>query len=922
MHDWDLYVRSRLRPANVDEDKYQKMVRELASQLEELYQKCRENGSSAEEAMVEVERRIGDWELLSADLADCERPGAAAAVERRIEKLERHIQGRGRGGSMAAEVLQDLRYCLRTLKNNPGFAAAAILTLAIAVGANTAVFSGINAVLFRPLPFPESDRLVAIYNGYTKINPDFAQYGFCCNAGADYFDRREETDVFESLAMFDFKNYSIGREDSLRRLTGLRITPSFFSVLGITPQSGRAFAESETTIGSEQVVILSHGLWQERYAGSGSALGQSLRIDGVPHKVVGVMPKGFDLFSRSPELLVPLAMTDQQKNQRHGNFAYMLARLRPGVTVALAQERMRARDAENLERFQWLHSFVERTGYTSVVAGLHDIMVKPARPMLYVLQAGVALVLLIGCVNIANLLLIRYAGRKQELAVRVALGAGRRRVVRQLLTESLLLAFIGGAAGLWLAIMSLPALRRIGADRLPQADQIGIDATVLLFTTAAVVVTGLIFGAIPSMLLSKENLADMLRRSGWSGWSGRSESVTRNALAVAEVSLALVLLNGAALLMASFMQLLSVNPGFNPKQVLTARVSLPASRYASDEAIRSFTERLQHSLAAMPGVISAGVTTVLPISGDGNKSVVTVEGYEPAAGESAPTPHNSWVTGGYFAGMDIPLLEGRVFDERDHSEAPPVAVADRIFAERYWPGRSPIGRRIHRGSGSGTWMTIVGVVGASKFDNLGEENIRGAVYFSQTQPSGGHYLPLRREMSVVLRAEASELSLGASLRAAVRELDAALPLYDVRAMEGRLSDSLAAQRVPMLLLLGFAGVALLLASIGIYGLLAHAVSRRTREIGIKMALGAAPERVMTQVLRQGSRLILAGLALGVLGSFWLMRLLAGLLYGVVPTDPFVLAAVAAVLAAVAAAACVIPARRATRVNVVDALRCE
>ncbi len=820
------------------------------------------------------------------------------------------------------DFIKDLRYALRMLRKSPGFTAAAILTLAMAVGANTAVFSVINAVLIRPLPYPESDRLVAIYNGYTKLNPDFTEYGYCCNAGADYFDRKEETDIFESLALFDFENYSIGNESSLQRLAGLRVTPSFFAVLKTSPQIGRIFTESETIPGSERVVILTDGLWQEVYGRAGSALGQSIRIDGVPHLIVGIMPEGFDVFSKSPKLLVPLALTDQQKNRRHSNFAYMLARLKPGVTVELVQERMNVLDARNLEQFEYLPSFVDRTGFTTVVADLHEIMVKPVKPALYVLQAGVALVLLIGCVNIANLLLIRSSIRKQELALRIALGAGRRRVVRQLLTESLLLAFIGGISGLWLAMMIMPALGWLGAAQLPQANEIGIDTTVLIITLVTVIIAGLIFGIIPSAHVMKGNLENILRRSGWTGWSGRSESFARSYLTVAEVSLAFVLLNGAVLLMASFMHIVSEKPGFDPKQVITARLSLPASRYASDETIQSFADRLQTSVGALPGVISAGITTVLPLSGDRNKSVVTVEGYEPAPGESAPTPHNSWVTGSYFAGMGIPVLEGRVFDERDHSETPLVAVADRVFAERYWPDRSPIGRRVYRGSGSGRWMTIIGVVGDSKFDDLGEENVRGALYFCQTQPSEQVYLPLRREMSLIVRGGASELSLGNAIRASVREMDPELPLYDVKSMERRLSDSLFGRRMPMMLLLIFAGVALLLVSIGIYGVLAHSVSQRTREIGIRIALGAAPHRIMKQVLWQGMKLVLIGLAAGLAGSFWLMQLLGRLLYGIVPTDASVLVTVAGVLVVVAGVSCWIPVKRAARVNVVNALRYE
>lgn len=434
--------------------------------------------------------------------------------------------------------------------------------------------------------------------------------------------------------------------------------------------------------------------------------------------------------------------------------------------------------------------------------------------------------------------------------------------------------------------------------------------------------TGLIFGIIPAIHVTKGNLGDMLRKSGWTGGLGRSESIARSSLAVAEVSLAFMLLNGAGLLLASFLQILSVDPGFDPQQVITARLSLPASRYASDEAIQSFADHLQASLTALPGVVGAGITTVLPLTGDGNKSVVTVEGYELAPGESVPTPHNSWVTGGYFAGMGIPVLEGRVFDAHDGAETPLVAVVDRVFAERYWPGHSPIGRRVHRGGGSGQWLTIVGVVGDSKFDELVEENKRGALYFCQTQPSERVYLPLRREMSLIVRTGASELSFVSAIGGAVRELDAQLPLFDVKPMDERLSDSLKDRRVPMMLLLIFGGVALILVSVGIYGVLAYGVSQRTREIGVRIAMGATPQTVMKQVLWQGTKLVSIGLAAGLVGSLGVMRLLRGLLYGIGPTDASVLAAVAGLLALVGAAACLIPARRATRVNVVSALRCE
>jgi predicted permease len=865
---------------------------------------------------------------LQMHIEDLIRSGMTAGEARRqarirfggVESVRASYRDR-RSLPLLESLLQDLAYGLRMLRRNPGFTAAAVLTLALGIGANTAVFSVINAVLVRPLPYPESDRLVILYNSYMKIGPDLTKYGYCCNSAPDYFDRKEEKEVFESLTVFDFESYSLGSGESLRRVTGLRVTPSFFTVLETPPRLGRGFTEAEAEPGGERVAILSHGLWETMYAGSISVPGDSIRINGVPHEIIGVMPKGFDVFSRKPELFVPLVFTERQKANHHSNFAFMLARLRPGVTAEMAEERMDAIDAGNLEQIPWMQEFVERTGFATVVRGVHDELVQTVKLPLYLLQVGVAFVLLIGCVNIANLLLVRSAGRQQELAIRFALGAGRWRVTLMLLTESLLLALIGGVAGLLIGIGGMPALAWLGAEKLPRAGGINIDMTVVVFTMMTVILTGLICGVIPAMHVSKKKLGEMLHQGARAGSSGRSASVTRGVLAVAEVSLALVLLNGAFLMVASFTQVLSVDPGFNPKKVLTARLSLPDSRYPNDQEVRTFAERVQEAVGSLHGVRSAGITTLLPFSIDMNRSIVTVEGYDPGPEGSTPTPHNSWVTGGFFTAMGIPLLKGRLFDARDRGDAPLVAVVDKEFADRYWPGGSPIGKRIHRG-GKGTWMSIVGVVGTIKVDDLGALDRRGTVYFSQIQWAGEGYTPLRRDMSLVVRAAASEALPGDAIRTAILELDHELPIHDIKTMEVRLADSLLMRRVPMTLLLIFASVALLLSAIGVYSVLAHSVKQRTRDIGIQMALGAAPSRILKQVLWQGSKLVLLGLVTGLGGALWSMELIAGLLYGVEPTEPSVFALAAAVLAAVAVTACWLPSRRATRVNVVSALRCE
>ncbi len=837
-----------------------------------------------------------------------------------VEQVKEACRDR-RGLPVIETTLRDLGYGLRMLRRNPGFAAVAVLTLAIGIGANAAIFGVINSVLLRPLPYPESERLVALFNSYPKVMPDLSAYGYCCNSAPDYIERREETEVFESVTMFAFSGHSVGAEGSPQRVTGLRVTPSFFTVLRTPPEIGRAFTESETVLGSAPVAILSHGLRQQMFAGPGSVLGETIRIDGIPHEIVGVMPEGFDVFSREPRVFLPLAFTERQRGNRHGNFAYMLARLHPGVTIEAAQDRMRALDARVLESHPEYADFVGRTGFATFVNSLHEEMVQSARPKLYLLQAGVACVLLIGSVNIANLLLIRSAGRRQEIAVRFALGAGRWRVTRQLLTESLLLALLGGAAGLLVGIAGMPVLAWFGIEGLPRAGGVRIDGTVVVFTMLTAVATSAVFGSIAAFHVSRGSLEAVLRQGGRSGTSSRSKSVTRGALVVAEVSLTFILLIGAGLIVASFAHVLSVDPGFRPEQVLTARLSLPAARYGGDDEIRTFTARVEETIGALPGVRSVGTTTLLPLSGDKNKSIVTVEGYVLGSGESAPAPHNSWVTGGYFPTMGIPLLEGRLFDGGDGANSPLVGIVDREFARRYWPGESPVGKRVHRG-GAGRWLTIVGVVGAIKMDDLAEGERRGAVYFALAQPSEGVYWPLRREMSLVVRAEAPETLLVNPVRSAILGIDPDLPLYDIKTLEVRMGESLRVRRATMTLLLVFAGVALLLSAVGVYGVLAHSVSQRTREIGIQMALGAEPGRILKRVLWQGVSLLLAGLAAGLVGASWLTRLIASQLYGVGPGDPSVIGLVAVVLALVTVAACWVPARRATRVDVVGALRCE
>ncbi len=811
---------------------------------------------------------------------------------------------------------QDLKFSLKLLRKDKAFNAIALLTLALCIGANSSIFTVLHSVVLRPLSFPESGRLVMLYNRYPGVGVDKGSNGI-----PDYLDRKKETAVFEELALIEFPGYDVGMEGSPERVPGQRVTPSYFRMLRIPPALGRIFSEDEAAQGNDKVAILSHGLWQQLYAGRPDAVGKDIRLSGVPYKIVGVMPESFEFLSHATRVWVPFAFTPEQTSdeRRHSNSWTMVARLRPGVSLGFAQQKIDALNQANLERFPQYRQLLINARFNTKVVYFLDELTERFRPVLYLLQGAVAFVLLIGCVNVANLMLVRASVRMKEFAIRHSMGAGRGRLARQLLTESVVLAVFGGLLGLLVGYWGVRLLRYLGADSLPRAAEIRMDGAVLGFNLAVALATGVIFGVAPVVHLMRRNLLDVFRSSERTGTVVKRALSTRAVLVVSQVALAFVLLIGAGLMTISFVRAMNVDPGFRPGSVATARVSLPRSRYAEETTRRGFMERLVGRAQAMPGAAAAGITTYLPFGGSNNSSVIQIVGHTLGPGENPPVPGWNIVGGDYFRAMGIPLLRGRAFQESDTANAQGVCIIDQFLARKYWPDSDPIGARITRGLAIGNnkppVVTVVGVAGSVKTSDLTDQNPVGQIYFPYKQMVPG-------SVHVVVKGQGEEAPFIGALRAEVARIDFELPLFDVKSMEQRLTESMLARRAPMVLCLIFAALALLLAAIGLYGVLAYAVTQRTRELGIRMALGARSPDVLRMVMGQGLRLAALGLVIGAAAAFALTRTMTSLLFEVKPSDPSVFLLVSVVLGVVALAAAAAPSLRATRIDPLVALRHE
>jgi putative ABC transport system permease protein len=795
---------------------------------------------------------------------------------------------------------QDVRYGLRMLLKNPGFTAVAVIVLALGIGATVAIFSVVNTVLLRPLPYDEPDRLMVLRE--TKL-PQFPEFSV---SPGNFLDWQKQNTVFDKLAAIQGAAFNISGDGEPERFRGARISAGLFEMLGVKPAQGRAFLDEEDQPGRNNVVILSQGLWNRRFGGDTNIVGQAITLNATSYTVIGVMPSGFSIPDRDTDLWTPVAFSAQQAQQHGAHYISVLGRLKPGVTVDQAQTEMSG-IAERIAE-QYPNS---NAGWNVKISPMLEYDVRDMKSVLLFLLGAVTLVLLIACANVANLLLARATARQKEVAIRTALGASRWRIARQLLTESVLLSLVGGGVGLLLAWWGTGLLLALAPEDLPRVKDVALDNRVLGFTLLVTLLTGLIFGLVPAMQASRPNMNETLKEGGRGSTGGHHR--VRSSLVVSEVALALLLLVCAGLMIRSFLRLQQVNPGFNPNNALAIAVSLPGKKYPEGDQQAAFFTQLIEKVQALPGVQAVGVTQSLPIQSDYVLGF-NIQGRPPdAPGEDVSTNYYA-VSPDYFKAMGIPLLRGRLFTEQDRKDAPRVALINETMAKKYFPDEDPIGKHINVTNGPERFREIVGIVSDVKQYGL-DQPTTAQTYepFLQTPFSG---------MTLVVRTEGNPTSLSAAIRGQVLAVDKDQPVSRIRPLDQIISDSVSKQRFSMTLLGVFAVLALLLAAVGLYGVMSYAVTQRTHEIGIRMALGANARDVLRLIIGHGMKLALIGVAIGLIASLILTRVMASFLFGVSATDPVTFIAISVVLSGVALAACFVPARRALKVDPMVALRYE
>ncbi|MEO6003867.1 MAG: ABC transporter permease [Opitutus sp.] len=807
-----------------------------------------------------------------------------------------------------------MKHAFRSLRKSPGFAVTALATLALCLGANLTIFAVIDAILIRSLPYPDADRLVTLYYKYPKLAS--------ASSGAsltNYYERRGQIPAFSNLAEIGYATSVVGETGATSIESLGRVSPEFFTTLGIQPFMGRAFSDVEMTYQTDHVAMISYEYWRAHFNSNADVLGKSIRLDGIPRVIVGVLPPHFRFLSFSAPVFMPLSSEEGERNigARHSLGKIMVARLAPGATLADAQSQIDAHDAAHAAEFPDA-PIVADAGCHTVVVPLHVDHVAPVRPLLLLLQAGAVLLLVIGVVNLVNLFLIRASGRMRDLAIRQALGASQRHVIREVMTESMLLTMLGAVLGLGIGAVGLKLVTVLGANQLPLGAEIGFDVRVAGVALVSALMLGGALGAPIAWFNLRARIAVALQSESRGATVSRATRRVRHSFIVAQIALAFVLLAGAGLLGLSLKRMMEVSPGFRPDHILTGQFNLTWLGYHDLNAFHRFFDRLTEKTRSLPGVTAVGAISNVPVTGSLSSGPVRVPGYASASGSSLAIHNFFGVAGDYFAAMGIPLHAGRFLGSADPHSAAKPCVVDENFARRYWPGQSALGQTLYRGTEAAPGevpYTVVGVVGAVKQSGLNEQNATGAVYFSYSDVFIRNYF-------LVARTSLPPETLAATFVKIIREIDPDMPLTDLRSMDAVIGDSLATRRSPALLAGIFAGVALLLATIGLYGAMAYSVAQRTVEFGIRMALGAQRSDVLRLVFGQGFRLTVIGLALGLGAALLLTDTLSSLLFNVRANDPLALSAIAALLATVAAIACFLPAFRATKVSPISSLRAE
>jgi putative ABC transport system permease protein len=877
---WKKVFLDRLRALRDSDAVHREIDEEMRFHLDMRTEENVRKGMSPEEARREAEKRFGRIT--------------------RIKELGYEV----RGGGWFETLLQDLRYGVRMFLKQPGFTLIAVLTLALGIGANTAIFSVVNAVLLRPLPLAEPERVV-------WLSDMLPQAGAVPTSLPEFLDWKDQNQSFEQLAAFLNSSMFIDTGGGTQDMPVGLVTPEIFALFRVNPILGRTFTNEETLPGRTRVAVLGHSMWQSHFGSDPNVIGKTIDLDGVAYTIIGVMPGGFSFPDRA-ELWRPLRINPNALD-RGPHYLHVVGRLKPEVTLTQAQAEMSTLAA----RLSAQHP-EKNAGHGVKLQLLRDVVVGDIRPALFILLGAVGFVLLIACANVANLLLGRVGVRQKETAVRTALGASRLRIVRQLFTESMMLSIGGGVAGLLIAVWGVKWLVSMGPTTIPRVHEIAVDPRVVCFTLLISVATSVIFGLAPALQASKPDLTDALKEGGRTS-AGLHRNRLRSMLVISEVALSLVLLIGAGLMIRSFAKLSRIDPGFNPDGVLKMGVSLLVSKYPDDERVASFYSQLLEQAAATPGVVSAAAISDLPLFGSNTSDNFTIEGRPPVAQQDQPIIEYHIVTPRYFESMGIPLLAGRDVAWTDTKQAPNVVVINEAFAERHFAGESPMGHRISLQGQERDPLLIVGVVGNVRQLGLDRKPVSEVFVPYLQDPLSKNY---QRSMTIVARTNSDPGAVAGSLRAALTSLDKSLPVYDLKPMTEYLSDSLARRRFNLILLTAFAGVALVLAAVGIYGVISYGVTQRTHEIGIRMALGAEKADVLRLVVRQGMVMALGGVAIGLLASFALTRLMESLLFGVSVTDPLTFTVIALLLISVALLACIVPALRATKVDPLVALRYE